>query len=500
MQLLAQLFRSPRFWLLLSLCLLPLIISNDSLWLDEGDTAMYAREPDFSAWTQRLLHDGQADCQMPLAMLGAWVGGKILGTQEWQLRAVNLVWGALAVLAMYRVGRRLQMPWLPALLVIQPYFWFYLNEARPYASQLGCGAWLLAALVEFYFARGQGTVWAWQLALAGFLVYCTSLLGVLPVAATVAAMGFMAWREHWRPTRRAVWILVGGLAACVPLAIYYLTTLLRGAKGSQMWAVDLKFVAYVFYELAGMGGIGLSGPEIRTLARSPNIAHELMERLPQLALPLLLGLLLAVVVILGLRRCWQVGGRTLLLGLVLVPLLTAGVFVAMSLGMQKAFWARHYAPVFPFFVAVLGLAFAGLISGSSRWIRLLPLTICLILVAGSLRFRFAESLQKENYRAASAVAKRALEERQNVWWVAGGYSGSYYGVPLADKKPETGKVFLVWLPAVDLAALPLPDMIIMSKPDVHDSSGNVRKIISENHFAPAATYQGFTLWTNVVAR
>ncbi len=83
---------SPRFCLLLALALLPLMISNDSLWLDEGDTAMYVLQPDFPSWCQRLSHDDQADCQMPLAMWTSWAAGKILGTQEWQLRAVNLFW------------------------------------------------------------------------------------------------------------------------------------------------------------------------------------------------------------------------------------------------------------------------------------------------------------------------------------------------------------------------------------------------------------------------
>ncbi len=72
------------------------------------------------------------------------------------MRAGNLLWGALALGAMYRVGRRLKLPWLPLLLAIQPYFWFYMNEARPYALEIACGSWLLAALVEFHNRRVSG--------------------------------------------------------------------------------------------------------------------------------------------------------------------------------------------------------------------------------------------------------------------------------------------------------------------------------------------------------
>lgn len=491
----------PRFWLLAALLLLPFMISNDSLWLDEGDTAMYALQPDFHAWLQWLRHDVQADCQMPLAMLCSWVAGKLWGTAEWQLRALNLFWGALALLALNRVGRRLQMPWLPLLLVLQPYFWFYTNEARPYAMEIAGGAWLLAALVDFYFARAAGTGWAWRLALAGFFLCCATLLAPLPVGATVFAGALLAWRSGWKPERKAVLILLGGLAACVPIGIYYLATLLRGVEGAHVWKVDAKFIAYVGYELAGMGGIGLSTDDIRGLARSPHLLHDLSARAPQLLLPLLALGLLAAIFFLGLRRWRQSGPRPLLGGIFLVPALTAGVFVAVSLLLQKAFWARHYAPVFPFFVTLLGLALAGIGSDPRRWLRALPLALGALLALSALNFRFAPALRKEDYRSAAAFVRPLLAENRPVWWLAGGYSASYYGVDnygvqATDQAPKPGKVFLAVFSRTDVRRLPLPDAVVLSRPDVHDPRGVVQQIVADNHYQVAARYQGFVIWTN----
>lgn len=486
---------SPRFWLLAALGLLAVMVSNDSLWLDEADTAMYALRPDLMSWARWLWLDRQADCQMPLAMLCSWFSGVILGAEtEWQLRAVNLVWGALAVMGMARVGQRLQMPWLPMLLAIQPYFWFYLNEARPYALQLGCGTWLLVALVEFHSERAAGTVWAWQLAVAGFLLFCATLLAPLPVAATVLAGAFIAWRAGWRPERRAVKILLGGLCACVPVAAYYVATLVHGTRGAQVWHVDLKFVAYVFYELTGMGGIGLSYADIRELARSPQLTHELMLRLPQFFLPALLGGLLVAVSFFGLRS--RSPGRRLLPGILLVLAVTVGVFVAASLVVQKAFWARHYAAIFPFYVTVLGIACAGIGSSARRWWRCLPVAMCGLLIWSALNFRFAPALRKEDYRAAAQFARQALAEGKSVWWLAGGYVANYYGLPPAYFEPEPGKVFVAVRTRVDLRTLPLPAVVIYNKPDLHDADGVVRKIIAENHYGVADRYQGFIVWTN----
>lgn len=489
---------SPRFCLVAALLLLPLMISNDSLWLDEGDTAMYALDPNFSAWCQRLLHDGQADCQMPLTMLTAWGGGKLWGTQEWQLRALNLLWGALALAAMNRAGQRLQLPWLPLLLAIQPYFWFYQNEARPYAAQLAGGTWLLAALVEFISSHAAGNRWAWQLTLATLFLFSATMLAPLPVAMVVLVGGTLAWRQHWRVERKSLRILLGGLLACAPLAIYYVGTLLRGVKGAQMWAVDLKFVLYVFYEITGMGGIGLSSTEIRSLARSPQLAHEVAARAPQLILPLLLGVLLVGVIWIGLRHQWRAGNRAQLMGILGVPGLTAVVFVLGSLALQKAFWARHYAPVFPFYVALLGLAFAGIGADSRRWLRPLPLLISGLLIFSALNFRLAPALRKEDYRAASAFAKTALANQQTVWWLAGGYSANYYGLEIAYRQPEPKKAFFTPSASMDVRQLPKPAVIVLNKPDIHDAGGVIQKIIADNHYAPAARYEGFVIWTNMI--
>src|SRR3974377_2325500 len=98
--------RSASLWILfLSLALLPLQISNQSLWIDEGDTASYALQPDLHAWVQRLVHDPIPDCQMPLTMWTAWLGAHSLGSAEWQLRVINLLWAAGALLAMFYAGK-----------------------------------------------------------------------------------------------------------------------------------------------------------------------------------------------------------------------------------------------------------------------------------------------------------------------------------------------------------------------------------------------------------
>ncbi len=161
----------------------------------------------------------------------------------------------------------------------------------------------------------------------------------------------LAWRQgRWRVERKSIWILLSvdcsRVSAAGDLLPHHVAT--RGVKGSQMWSVDLKFVLYVFYELTGMGGIGLSPLEIRSLARSPpHLAKRIgLTHLPQLILPLLLGNVRwpACCSSDGLRRQWRARA------IVSIDLRSSRacaavdgvlVFVVGSLVLQKAFWARH---------------------------------------------------------------------------------------------------------------------------------------------------------------
>lgn len=485
-------FLKPRFWLLAGLLLLPLMLTNDSLWLDEGDTAMYVIQPDFHSWSHYLRQDLQADCQMPFSMLCAWIGGRVLGTQEWQMRAVNLLWGILTLVGMFRVGRRLQLPWLPLLMAIQPYFWFYLNEARPYALQIACGTWLLAAFVEFHNRKASGESWAWLLVTATFFLFLSTLLAPLPVAAVVAAVVVAAVPGRWKPSRRAVSILLGGAAANIPTAVYYCSTLLRGAQGAQLWHVDLKFFGYVLYELTGMTSLGPPTEEIRALARSPHFWNALASHGFAFALPVLGFALVLTVMVLGWRRPPSSIPSGVSTGLVMVLGMTTLVFVAVSLALQKAFWARHFAPVFPFYVTLMGIAFAGVKDSRKPAVRWIPFFVCGMLALSTLNLRLAPAWRKEDYRSAAQFARRALAENKSVWWVAGGYCATYYHLEYTSSHSETGKAFC---PRPGEAKnLQPPDVIICSKPDIHDKDSAIQQIIEQKHYQAAARFKSFIIW------
>jgi len=485
--------RAPVTWLALSLLLLPLMITSESLWLDEGDTVMYALQPDFHSWQQYLSHDLAADCQMPLSMFFAWVAGQTLGTHEWQLRVINVLWGALALFAFHRAGKWLGLPWLPLLLAAQPYFWFYTNEARPYALQIACGAWLFAGFAEFIALKGTGELWAWVFAAAAFFLCLTTMLAPLPILVVVVTGGIIAGLRRWKVSRKAIMILLGGAIANIPIAIYYFSTLARGAKGAQLWRVDLKFFGYVIYELTGLTGLGLPIEKIRELAKSPHLFTALNEHVFQFALPAIGFLLLLLVLAGGLRRRDGSSVAGLTAGIAGILSANSLVFVVVAICLQKAFWARHFAPVFPFYVALLALAIQGLCESNNRFAKLIPGLLIALLLFSSLNLRFAARYRKEDYKSAAQIAQRALDGKKSVWWVAGLLPARYYHLDCTLSHPETGKAFCPQ--SSEIQNLPAPDVIILSKPDIFDEPGSIQDLIRQNHYHPAETLKSFVIWT-----
>ena len=160
--------------------------------------------------------------------------------------------------------------------------------------------------------------------------------------------------------------------------------------------MDLKFFGYVLYELTGIDGLGPPTEAIRVLARSPHFLTLLVSHWFQFALPMLGFTLVLAVMILGLRRRTAGAAFRGTAGLVVVLGATSLVFIAVSLAFQKAFWARHFAPVFPYYVTLLGIAFAGTIVSRKPTVRWMPFLLCGLLVLSSLNLRLAPSWRKDD--------------------------------------------------------------------------------------------------------
>jgi hypothetical protein len=157
---------------------------------------------------------------------------------------------------------------------------------------------------------------------------------------------------------------------------------------------------------------------------------------------------------------------------------------------------RHFTPV-------VSLTFA-LIAAGIAWLWHRPkagkivVTAFLALSLGSaLCIRLCERHAKDDYRQAAALALEAVAQGQIVCWSGSGMCAEYYGLHFAptNASPAHG---LAWLAnnqtSEDVAAKPVPDLVVLSRPDKHDLGGAVQELITRRHYRIVRELPSVTFW------
>jgi hypothetical protein len=480
-----------------ALAMTVLMPGSESLWIDEAQTFHHMAQPTLSALFSGLLADQKSEALMPLGMFVAWLGGHLVGMSEWQMRAPNILWAALAVLAFVRLGQLWRAPWAPLLLATQPFLWFYANEARPYAFQIGCGAWLAAGCAEVLESRRLDARSLDILLVASAALVASTLFGMVTVVAVAVVLWTLWRRERWAIVRGARARITLGALWCAVFGAYYVWRVALGAKGAKIWDVRLQNLGFAFYEFAGFTGLGPGRDELRELGRAGGggvAIHGLASDLIWIALLSLL--LLAVGVML--RAAWEKGTRRREIAFyTAVCAFVGGATLTLALVARFPFWGRHLAPVFPFYCAllVLGLAYIQ----HAYWPAVLRLGVLASLLAllalSSAQLRWSPRHSKDDYRSAAATAASALRAGREVWWSADPAAAGYYGLALSEGLPQPGKALLLsHVTHERIAALLLPDMIITSKRDIYDPGGEVGRLITTQQFRPTQHFKSFTVW------
>lgn len=432
---------------------------------------------------------------MPLAMLWIWLWAKVFGTSEWALRAANIPWGVAAVIAFHSIGKLLRASWLPLLLVLQPFFWYYMDEARPYAMQIAAGSWLLFALVEYIATRGQTTHWALALSVAGVVLCGSSLLGVIPFCCCCVVLAYPVLWHGWRPAGKAIFWLRICIALLFPIGIFYLWTLLKGAAGARLWPVNYANLFFAVYELAGFIGLG---PSRIVLREAASVSTHATTALILPYLPFVLSFAVLYAWVLGRYFSRHPGGvpRRIILASASCWLATLITMFVLAYAAHWPFWGRHLAAILPFQIAVIAGCMMKVKGG--RWYD--STVNCLLLVflaVSAFQVRFGREHFRDDYRAAAALARNAHSEGRTVWWCANAEAALYYRVPLS-KQAESGAV----IPLMNVSASALaelehdapPDLIIYTRANACDNEHALADFIQGNHWVAAGHAPAFTFF------
>ena len=485
----------PLFYILAALSLLPLMITAESLWIDEAYTAQFAKCSSFSDFISKLLCDNYSEGQMPLGMFYAWFCGRFLGSTEWLMRITNILWGVITIGSCYRIGKLCKMSWLPIFMAVQPFLWYYMNEARPYGMQIASGSLLFMAILEADADPYSLRRWLPSFALGSLILCSSSLLGTIPFLFYLLVMLVVLFQKQYRVSGFALTVFLIEFFILVALAIFYLWTLTRGAGGAKIWKPGLENAIFSFYDFLGFGGVGPPRGDIRVIAKSSvGIFHAFGGYIPGLII--LSGCYIATALLFLKEKCF-LSRSVMFSGFVLVGTFT--MLLAASFIMRWPFWGRHLAAIFPLIVFIIAYPFRSGINEMLLFKRVLLTFIILLLLSSSLRLRFSPIYRKDDYRSAAACAKAILASGGRVWWAADPTGAEYYGLSIG--KPKKGgaidpqvAVNIIGIPEIEMEAIHPPTTVILSKEDIYDPRGSLLSWIKEHHYVIAQQFPSFKVY------
>src|ERR1700733_7768131 len=170
--------------LMVALGFCAMAITSHSLWIDETYTALKAQQSTLPNWCHEMRRASGSDMQMPLYMIWIWVCENFFGSSEIALRAVNLFWfipGLFALLHSFARRPQLQLS-IFITVIFSPFAWYYLNEARPYAMQIGASMFLVAVILRWgekeFSPTTKESFWVWGFATALVALSGASMLGM----------------------------------------------------------------------------------------------------------------------------------------------------------------------------------------------------------------------------------------------------------------------------------------------------------------------------------
>lgn len=480
-------------FLWVALALVPLMPSSDSIWVDEAQTWGYAHLNTLADWKAKIISDNHSESQMPLGMLVAWSSARLLGDSEWAMRAPNMLWTAGAIFIFYLLGRSLNQPFLPLLLAVQPYLWFYTNEARPYALQIFSGAILLYGLYQAIQLKLRGNIWTLVLGTGAVLACASSMLGLFSTIPAILILFYYIHKNRWHITSVSLAICSFFTATLLPLGLYYWSKMSQGAGGAKIWKVGISNLAYSCFEFSGFAGLLPSRQVLRALARnSESVWPSIPPRIYLAAFLISFFLLMGIWLIKSWKQLSEWSRSCLFFFVASFSLLWLIATVV-----HFPFWGRHLAASFPAYICLIG-AFLGYLWSKGLRGRALVIAYFISLTASSLFLRFSPDHAKDDYRGAAHWLLTNSKPRETIWWAADSMGGTYYKIFSLnpDQSPATPSLHIMNPDLAHLETVAFPKFVALSKLDLYDAQGAIQQWLKTNSFQQVASFQSFTIWAS----
>ena len=327
---------------IISLVVGALAITNQSMWMDEGNAIVKAMMPSIQEmWSFSKYMQG-SEIQMPFFMLSLWCWEKVAGDSEYALRLINLPFLIIMVLALCRYR------FWPLVCLTSPFVLYYVGELRPYMFQMAGAAVGFSALCRIgsIDAATNDTRGVHGLLFSVNFLAATSLTSAvcsfaLILGALIAKPSLLRNIAFWK--KAAIWAIPGLLVAG-----YYGYTLLAGFRGAVDRGGGLLSMAFGGYEMVGLMGLGPGRSEIREMD-----VIGLISGYPWLPVVAVATTLLWLVGVRIFLTGFRTEGRLALACSVILPVL---VFAGVSVIADFSILGRHMSPLIPVLLIPLACA------------------------------------------------------------------------------------------------------------------------------------------------
>ena len=102
--------------------------------------------------------------------------------------------------------------------------------------------------------------------------------------------------------------------------------------------------------------------------------------------------------------------------------------------------------------------------------------------------------KRDDYRSAARYALGAATAGERVLWVAAPVGAWYYRVPLQPLDALSGVLDGYNRTTEELTQAPLPDAVILTKPDLCDAAGAAQRQIASYRYQVVQAFPAFTIY------
>jgi hypothetical protein len=416
--------------LLVSIVISFISITNQSLWIDEAATAWLASHPTFAGLIDTQINTIYGETQKLFHVWYIWAWAKVFGISEYSLRFSNLPLLFIFLLTVQWSSKTLfKNRWLWVLAALNPFVWFYMNEARPYMgviafSSLAIFSFLIYLLEPTYKPR----LMPWLCLFGLFIATGMIMLGVFIIPCFLIAL-CCAYKWDWDKwkifLKDWLWPILIFLPFFLALVGWFVwATLYQGAKG-QIETPSLLNSLFGLYEFLGFLGLG---PPRNLLRAEPSLnAFFQSGYIVTFITGVTCWIIVSVSSFIHIRKNGLSKRIPLLIIMFLVGVIS---FHFVAYFFHFRYWGRHIAQFFPLFILIIVAALSNITYCYRRInLRLFAIwTLAAIWLLSSFRLAFLSDYGKDDYRSAVSYVTSLVRNGGTILWAGDTIGASYYGL------------------------------------------------------------------------